>query len=168
MTIEPNGQWSPVIPGENSNHHRGSGQRDSSSDEEDLVEIADPPRLASIKSEAGPFNSGSINSGSMARTPPASSREQSIGSGPISSGAKRGISQVIDLVSSDDEEPIRGPKRPALQTSSPHRNTSYSAPRLDSQPPYLHTGSPTAAYNGSMPVRPPFPGYGSSNSLPHR
>ena len=162
VTIEPNGRWSPVLPGEASNQNRGSGQRDSSSDEEDLVEIADPPRLTSIKSEAAPFSPNS-----MARTPPASSREQSIGSAPVSSGAKRSISQVIDLVSSDDEDPVRGPKRQVTQPDL-SRISSSIGPRPPSQTPYPYSGSPPANYNASLPVRPPFPGYGSSSSLPHR
>ena len=162
VTIEPNGQWTPVLPGDNLNQNRGSGQRDSSEEEEeDLVEIADPPRLTSIKNEAAAFSPTS-----MTHTPPASSREQSIGSAHIANSSKRPISQVIDLVSSDDEDPVRAPKRQAIQRNQ--SGLSYNAPRTDTQSPFAQSGSPSGGYNVSMPGMPPYSGYGSSGSLPHR
>ncbi|KAL8791435.1 MAG: hypothetical protein Q9213_000051 [Squamulea squamosa] len=104
VTVEPDGKWSriseddlPARPG-----------RDSSSDDEDLVEIKDPPRVTAVKNEM-------TNSSISMRTPPTSSREQSTTSSvpPSSIGAKRSVSAVIDLTSDDDEESLRQSKKPA-------------------------------------------------------
>lgn len=85
--------------------------RTSSDGEEDLVEIRDLPRLASVKTEA------SREPGLM-RTPPISSREQSTSSAPLlpSSSNKRSAGQVVDLTlsSDEDDDPPRGPKRQQL------------------------------------------------------
>ena len=112
----PDGTWSPVHSAENSSKFI-NGQR-ASSDEDDLVEIQEPRRLTAIR--AGVISTPS----SMTRTPPQSSREQSIVSATArSSGGKRPHA-VIDLtLSSDDEEQPRAPKRPNLQASLAYPNS---------------------------------------------
>ena len=108
VTIEPNGTWSQttgVVPSP-----RSSNGRTSSDGEEDLVEIRDLPRLASVKAEV------SREPGLM-RTPPISSREQSTSSAQLPpSGNKRSAGQVVDLTlsSDEDDEPPRGSKRQQL------------------------------------------------------
>ena len=72
------------------------------------------PRLASVKSET-------VREPGLLRTPPVSSREQSISSAPppqtMSSSNKRSAGQIVDLtISSDeDDEPPRAAK---IQRSS--------------------------------------------------
>ncbi|KAL8944400.1 MAG: hypothetical protein Q9216_000451 [Gyalolechia sp. 2 TL-2023] len=80
-----------------------------SSEDEELVEIKDPPRITAVKQE--------INNGaSFMRTPPASSREQSSSSvPPLSAGAKRPLGAVIDLTNDeDDEDGQRSSKNPTI------------------------------------------------------
>lgn len=113
VMIEPNGKWShisqAVAP------PRVDGTR-SSSDDDDLIEIRDVPRLSAVKSEATQMPA------SMARTPPHSSREQTSNlAAPLSGSGKRSIGQVIDLTFSDDDdddEPPRAPKRQVVQHST--------------------------------------------------
>ncbi|CAF9906400.1 SUMO ligase siz1 [Imshaugia aleurites] len=108
VTIEPNGTWSQTAGGALS--PRTSNERTSSDGEEDLVEIRDLPRLASVKTEV------SREPGLM-RTPPISSREQSTSSAPQPpSSNKRSAGQVVDLTlsSDEDDDPPRGPKRQQL------------------------------------------------------
>lgn len=104
VTIEPNGTWSQTAGAPSP---RTSNGRTSSDGEEDLVEIRDLPRLASVKTEV------SRETGLM-RTPPTSSREQSTSSAPLPpSSNKRSAGQVVDLTlsSDEDDDPPRGPKR---------------------------------------------------------
>ncbi|KAI4256932.1 MAG: hypothetical protein LQ352_001884 [Teloschistes flavicans] len=105
VTVEPDGHWSPIAEAASITRR----ERDSSSDDEDLVEIKDPPRLTAVKNEF-------MNGASFMRTPSTSSREQSSSSVPPPSvGAKRSTSTVIDLVSDDDdEENPRPSKRPSI------------------------------------------------------
>ena len=137
VTIEPDGRWSTrsnaKSPRRSTNGHR------SSDDEDDLVEIQEVPRIASIKTEA------SHESG-MLRTPPTSSREPSTSSGAQSSGSrKRPVAQVVDLTLSDedeDEDEVRLSKR-----------------RSNTGPPQDRPGSNGFA---QMPTRAP----GNSSGLP--
>ena len=120
VTIEPTGVWSPVSQGENT-----SGQNDSQSgSDDDLVEIREPSRVASIRNEAMPIAS------SVMQTPPVSSREQSIVSTGKASGGKRSHSTIIDLTMSSDEEdvPPRAPKRLSNALSVPRPRESYRDP----------------------------------------
>lgn len=126
VTIEPNGTWSQTTGGAPS--PRTSNGRTSSDGEEDLVEIRDPPRLASVKMEV------SREPGLM-RTPPISSREQSTSSAPLPpSSNKRSAGQVVDLTlsSDEDDDPPRGPKRQQLV----HKSSSGLArlPGLENAP----------------------------------
>lgn len=105
VTVQPDGKWSRTAEG--SPPPRQS--HDSSEDDEELIEIKDPPRLSAVKHESN-------NGASYMRTPPASSREQSSSSvPPLSTGAKRPASAVIDLTSdNEDEDGLRLSKRPAM------------------------------------------------------
>ena len=108
ITIEPNGTWSQTAGGALS--PRTSNEQTSSDGEEDLVEIRDLPRFASVKTEV------SREPGLM-RTPPISSREQSTASAPLPPPSnKRSAGQVVDLTlsSDEDDDPPRGPKRQQL------------------------------------------------------
>ncbi|KAI9741944.1 MAG: SUMO ligase siz1 [Cirrosporium novae-zelandiae] len=106
VTIEPNGRWSQGVKTE-------STPRPSPNDgsDDDLVEIQDV-RVNTLKNEWTPSTSP------LVRTPPYSSREQSISSASRSINGKRPASQIIDLTLSDDEEdPPRAIKRPYIQSS---------------------------------------------------
>ncbi|KAI4117818.1 MAG: hypothetical protein LQ345_002022 [Seirophora villosa] len=105
VMVGRDGKWSHIAEGDLS----PGGSRASSEDDDDLVEIKDPPRLSSVKNVTN-------NSLSFMRTPPASSREQSSSSvPPPSTGVKRSSSAVIDLTSDDDDEDHwRSSKRPTM------------------------------------------------------
>ncbi|MCJ1385911.1 SUMO ligase siz1 [Xylographa soralifera] len=129
VIVEPDGRWSAVAQKDIPN--RTNGTRSSSEEDDDIVEIQEP-RLAAIKDEA------LLTPSSMARTPPYSSREQSLSSAaPRSSSGKRSIGQVIDLTFSSDEEeqPPRGPKRqstsngPSSSQPSSVATMAHSLPR---------------------------------------
>lgn len=85
----------------------------SSGDDDDLVELKDMPRIAAVKNEFTHML------GTVGRTPPGSSREQSAVSTVAPSGSgKRSHGQVIEISSDDDDddddyddEPPRAPKR---------------------------------------------------------
>ncbi|KAL9122978.1 MAG: hypothetical protein Q9187_000462 [Circinaria calcarea] len=164
VTIEPNGEWSQVSPNEGSSNPKArSGAHSESDEDDDLIEIHDMPRLAAIKDEAV------FTPGSMTRTPPYSSREQSTASAaPRSVNGKRPIGQVIDLTFSSDEEdqPVRAPKRQSSQIEPrvpPHayststdgpgalsdrlNGTSFNLPKLNpARPP---SGPPNYAFDVS-------------------
>ncbi|KAL8861359.1 MAG: hypothetical protein Q9178_002231 [Gyalolechia marmorata] len=134
VTVQPDGQWSLIClsprPG-----------RDSSGDDEDLVEIKDPPRVTAVKNE---ITNGSVSM----RTPPTSSREQSTTSSvpPPSTGTKRSVSAVIDLISDDEEEIRRPSKKPAT-------------PAYLATPTYSGSGSGRAQPLGNGPGSfEPYPG----------
>ncbi len=113
VTIEPNGHWSQTA-GNDPSPPRTSNDHASSDGDEDLVEIQDMPRVASVKSEA-------TREPGLMRTPPISSREQSSSSAPPpTSNNKRPVSQVVDLTlsSDEDEEPPRAAKRQVTHKSS--------------------------------------------------
>ena len=121
ITIEPDGQWRPVVQGDDATGSRGSkgpvrATYDNDSDE-DIIEIQDT-RVDRVKNEAA-----SITPGIAQQTPPLSSREASTAApAPVRPGSKRG-SAVIDLTLSDDDEPPRPAKR--MYTS---QSTSYNTP----------------------------------------
>ncbi|KAL2037021.1 hypothetical protein N7G274_010306 [Stereocaulon virgatum] len=113
VTIEPDGKWFHTS-GSAPSPPRTNG-RTSSDGEEDLVEIRDMPRLASVKTE---FN----REPGLMGTPPISSREQSTSSAapPNQSSNKRSVGQVVDLTlsSDEDDEPSRPAKRLLVHKSS--------------------------------------------------
>ncbi|KAI4140036.1 MAG: hypothetical protein L6R39_005988 [Caloplaca ligustica] len=149
VTIQPDGQWSRIAEDDHS-----PGQS-SSEDDEDLVEIKDPPRVAAVKNEVA-------NGSGYMRTPPASSREQSSSSvPPPSTGTKRSAGAVIDLTSDDDEDGQRSSKRPAIPTypsnRAYHRSESVTPGTGDSAPfrSYItHPLSKSNLIHGGYP-RPP-------------
>ena len=152
VTIEPDGTWSqtggcPPSP-------KTSNGRTSSDAEEDLVEIRDLPRLASVKTEV------SREPGLM-RTPPISSREQSTSSAPMPPASnKRSTGQVVDLTlsSDEDDDPPRGPKRQQLV----HRSSSGLA-RLSSLD---NVSLRTNGANGGIPRQPSLNPFASPNQTP--
>ena len=113
VTIEPDGKWFHT-PGGAPSPLRTNG-RTSSDGEDDLVEIRDMPRLASVKTEF-------TRELGLMSTPPISSREQSTSSAapPNQSSNKRSVGQIVDLTlsSDEDDEPQRPVKRPLIHKSS--------------------------------------------------
>lgn len=151
VTIEPNGTWSHT--GNSAPSPKTSNGRTSSDGEEDLVEIPDLPRLASVKTEV------SREAGLM-RTPPISSREQSTSSAPLPpSNNKRSAGQVVDLTlsSDEDDDPRRGPKRQQLV----HKSSSgpVTIPSLGNVP------SRTNGANGGISRQPSSNPFASSNHV---
>ncbi|KAL8728125.1 MAG: hypothetical protein Q9166_005606 [cf. Caloplaca sp. 2 TL-2023] len=144
VTVEPDGKWSRISEGDSSPRPK----HDSSGDDEDLVEIKDPPRLTAVKNEM-------TNGPSFMRTPPTSSREQSTTSSvpPPSAGAKRSASAVIDLTSDDDDEESRRlPKRPA--TSAYPATPTYSSSENGRPKLGGNDGNPFGSFTGNLPPKP--------------
>ncbi|KAL8923399.1 MAG: hypothetical protein Q9172_003148 [Xanthocarpia lactea] len=134
VTVQPDGKWSLICLSPRP-------RRDSSGDDEDLVEIKDPPRVTAVKNE---ITNGPVSM----RTPPTSSREQSTTSSvpPPSTGTKRSVSAVIDLISDDEEEIRRPSKKPAT-------------PAYLATPTYSGSGSGRAQPLGNGPGSfEPYPG----------
>ena len=152
VTIEPNGEWSQTsLP--SSGPKKNDGRASSSDGEDDLVEIRDHPQIANVKREA-------TTEGNTLRTPPISSREQSITSSglPPPTGSKRSSGAVVDLTlsSDEDEEPMRPAKRQLTHRPS---NTLPPIAGLENMPPQINglilEGYPSNPF-------PPMPnGYGS-------
>ena len=127
VTIEPNGKWSQ--PSETRVSPKHSGDRTSSGDDDDLVEIKDMPRIAAVKSESMHLP------GFAARTPPSSSREQSAASTTAPAGSGKRTAQVIEISSDEDEdEPPRAPKRQATQSTL---NGLPTYPKSNHPAPYM-------------------------------
>lgn len=140
--MEPNGNWFQTSSNAPSPPRTSNG-RASSEGEEDLVEIRDIPRLASVKCEIS-------REPGLLRTPPISSREQSTSSAPppaSTSGNKRPVGQVVDLTldSDEDDEPPRAaklhkssnglPKLPSMENgfsggTPRQKSTPFPAPTL--------------------------------------
>ena len=112
ITIEPNGRWSQTSASDPTPPRTSNGHA-SSSDDGDLVEISDMPRIAAVK-QVAPHDSRFMS------TPPVLSREQSQFSAiPPVSNNKRSAGQVVDLTlsSDEDEDPPRSAKRQASNRS---------------------------------------------------
>ncbi len=135
VTIEPDGQWSKHGTDSSSRHNNPTPD---DGDDDDLVELPDT-RVSSLKQEAAQTNG-------YARTPPHSSREESLASSATRSG-KRPASEVIDLTLSDDEAPPAKIKRPSISNDLPRPRcsdnqsrmtlpVSFSLPRPPSQQSY--------------------------------
>jgi E3 SUMO-protein ligase PIAS1 len=114
VTIEPEGQWSknslPDTPGPS------HGSASTAEDEDDFVEIQNT-RISSVKQESTPLTATPPNPfATSTRTPPLSSREQSVASSAQRPN-KRPASAVIDLTLSDDEDdpPRSKMPRPSLR-----------------------------------------------------
>ena len=135
VTVEPNGVWRKISEEDDPSQSRGGQASDS--DDGDLVEIKDMPRMVAVKAEGFPAGGSPM----MMRTPPMSSREPSASAGKPSTNHKRPAPEVIDL-SSDEDAPPRAPKRQAT----------------NSQPNGIPPYSPE-------PSRPTYPG-SSSSSIP--
>ncbi|KAL9613741.1 MAG: hypothetical protein Q9167_001755 [Letrouitia subvulpina] len=154
IAIEPDGKWSRL----SERSSTSEGGRFPNGDDDDLIEIKDMPRVAAVKSEAASSTSPFI------RTPPLSSREDSISStAPSSAGPKRSIGHVVDLTTSSDEEeePQRPPKRqslnPALPSKPDHVASISMRPRpdlggLSSLPPKPGPGLPYSHHRLSGPM----------------
>ena len=130
VTIEPNGKWSQTSL-TTSAPKQSNGRAHSSDGEDDLIEIRDPPQVANVKRET-------TIEGSILRTPPVSSREQSTSSGlPPPTGNKRPSGAVVDLTlsSDEDEEPVRPAKRQLTHRPS---NTLPPLPGLENMQPRMN------------------------------
>lgn len=115
VTIEPDGSWSQGNKIDISSNNGKDAAYDSDSDD-DLVELTDA-RLSAVKMEKTERPSNAVFA---TQTPPQSSREASAaGSNAPRSGNKRNA-EVIDLTLSDDDEPPRPAKRPAINQSNGH------------------------------------------------
>ncbi|MCJ1471214.1 SUMO ligase siz1 [Pseudocyphellaria aurata] len=128
VTIEPSGIWSQTSELDAS--LKRNGDQMSCGDDDDLVELKDMPRIAAVKNELTHLP------GTVARTSPGSSREQSAASTVAPSGnGKRSHGQVIEISSDDendeyDDEPLRGPKRQITHSSglSSFSNSKFLSP----------------------------------------
>lgn len=118
---------------------------DSESDD-DLVEVTDT-RLSNVKSENTERSSSAIFA---TQTPPHSSREASAaGSNATRNGNKRSA-EVIDLTLSDDDEPPRPAKRPALSQANGQSVQSHNHQSRISLPSHP---SPRPPIGGIQPFR---------------
>ena len=120
MEIEPSGKWSIIASNTGSSLPDGTN---SSSDNEDLVEIQDSSRVATLKGKAR------TTPLSVTRTPPLLSREASIASNTArSSKGKRPHSAIIDLTlsSDDDEQASQESKRLSLMSPSSRFSNSLN------------------------------------------
>lgn len=127
VTIEPDGSWSTNGGFDASRHNNPP----SDDDNDDIVELPDT-RVSSLKQQAAYPNS-------FARTPPQSSREDSLASSATRSG-KRPASEVIDLTLSDDDNddgpPLKFKRSSTITDNSRLRypeTSSWITPRLPSQ-----------------------------------
>ena len=114
VTIEPEGQWSKIAIPDTPAPSNGSAS--TAEDEDDFLEIQDT-RVSSMKQELAPVTATPPNPfATSARTPPLSSREQSVVSS-AHRATKRPASAVIDLtLSDDDDDPPRSKiHRPSLR-----------------------------------------------------
>ncbi|MCJ1288344.1 SUMO ligase siz1 [Xylographa opegraphella] len=128
VIVETDGRWSAVAQKDILNGPNKT--RSTSEEDDDIIEIQEP-RLAALKDEA------LLTPSSMGKTPPYSSREQSLSlAAPRSSSGKRSIGQVIDLTFSSDEEeqPPRGPKRQSTSNGLSSSQTSSRATMARSLP----------------------------------
>lgn len=149
VTIEPNGKWSP--PSEIHVTPKRNGVRTSSSDDDDLVEIKDMPRIAAVKTEQ------TQSSILAARTLPSSIREESAVRATGSTGGSKRTAQVIEISSDEDEEePARPTKRQAtlsmlnglssFSNSKPPTQSSF-VPRNYANPLWMES----SVFEGCLP-----------------
>ncbi|KAF1822626.1 uncharacterized protein K489DRAFT_319371, partial [Dissoconium aciculare CBS 342.82] len=119
VDIEPNGEWHVIDTGDNARDNPPRGPRaaydddfDDEDDDVEIVEIKDEPPSATLSN--GSFaRSMALPAISQMTTPPVSSREASIAQ-QNTQGTKRPATvmpTVIDLISSDEDEPVRPAKR---------------------------------------------------------
>ena len=120
VTIEPDGQWRPVVQGEDGSADRSKTQVRASYDNDsgdDIIEVVQDSRPGKIKVEAS-----SAALGIAQQTPPLSSREPSTAA---SGRDGKRPSAVIDLTLSDDDDDE--PRRPAKRTHT-SQPTSHQIP----------------------------------------
>lgn len=135
VTIEPSGTWSQTLEPDTS--IKRNGDQMSCGDDDDLVELKDMPRITAVKSEFTNLP------GTVAGTPPRSSREQSAASTVAPSGSgKRSHGQIIEISSDDndddcDDGPPRAPKRQMTHSSG---LASFPNSKLLSSSNFVHRG----------------------------
>ena len=139
VTIEPNGIWRQTS--EDDKPSQPKGGRASSDDDEDLIEISDMTRVASVKNETP---------GPMMRTPPDSTRSGSTSARPSLTGQKR-RAEVIDLSSDEDDDPPRAPKRQSVANSRPQMNGLANFP---SEPPRRPSYPSSTSFQLPRPMQP--------------
>lgn len=101
VTIEPDGKWSQIS--EPDVTPNSSSKQTVSADDDELVEIRDMPRVASVSSGYPRLTSNS---------PHDISREQTASSLTVSTGGSKRSLPVIDISSDEEDgEQRRGPKR---------------------------------------------------------
>jgi len=151
VTIEPDGTWKAVLPGDDSSAGRGKTQMRAAYDndsDDDIIEIQDNP-MDRVKSE---LKSATPSLSRLAQqTPPLSSREASISTTSNARPTnKRASAAVIDLtLSDDDDEPPRPAKRTNTNTS---QGTSYQTPSNVAESRFADLGDrrPIFLTNGRM------------------
>jgi E3 SUMO-protein ligase PIAS1 len=166
VSIEPNGNWRPVSL--DTPQGQASGSEDGE-DDDDLIEIQEPTKMGPIRSNM------SWTPSSLTRTPPASSREQSITSASVrSSSSKRPASAVVDLtLSSDDDEPPRSAKRQSMQQSTlsiqpPQHTQSAQSTSSGQLTPLEHLTYPTALGSSQQQANGQYRPGGVSFPMPRR
>ncbi|KAF4555419.1 PINIT domain-containing protein [Elsinoe fawcettii] len=166
VTIEPEGAWSEIKQDDEKTNGRDKSQSRAPYDEdsdEDLIEIVEPKGGVPIKNDPSQPTPGLAQ-----HTPPLSSRETSApqmsASRPNGAGSKR-PSAVIDLTLSDDDEPPRQIKRPAMNSY----NTPASMPDFrNSSLPGFHQRPPPPTSPFSIPQLslPSSPANGGAQQVP--
>ncbi|KAJ8068425.1 hypothetical protein OCU04_003983 [Sclerotinia nivalis] len=131
VTVEPEGQWKLYNRPDTISSRPGVASSDFSDDDDDLIELSPGGRKASTpitRTGTGTSNSTGIQAQS---TRDSLSAAPSNRSNPLASstGAKRQISEVIDLCSSDDEEesPARPPPKKQFTSGSSGLNGAAPA-----------------------------------------
>ena len=136
VTVEPDGSWSTngSFNTSRNNHPTSDDDNGDGDDDDDIVELPDT-RVSSLKQQAAYPNS-------FARTPPQSSREDSLASSATRSG-KRPASEVIDLTLSDDD----GDEAPPLKFKRSSAITDNSRPRYHETSPWSALRPPSQSYS---------------------
>lgn len=141
VTIEPNGVWRQTSEDDKPSQPRGGRASSDDDDDEDLIELSDMPRVASVKNETP---------GPMMTTPPDSTRSGSTSARPSLTGQKR-RAEVIDLSSDEDYDPPRAPKRQSVANSRPQMNKLANFP---SEPPRRPSYPSSASFQLPRPMPP--------------
>lgn len=144
VTIDPLGVWSVADKSEPASKGRSSMNFGADSDD-DLVEIVDD-RLQALKNGG---NSSTPQPATPTLSIPGSGsfhREPSTSSSIRRPSSKRPAAEIVDLISDDDEEPVRPAKK--QQTEPPQTLSGYG------QHPLFGVGSS----NGTSPALWPQPG----------
>ena len=143
VVIEPDGQWHLQDTNTISPSAKGAQSPNTPDDDDDegIIEIRDPGSVASDRVTMLRAESRLPTLNTTIRTPPTSSREQSIASSSAQRSTKRPAGEVIDLTLSDDDDDGARPakiKRPSMSShTNPFRNSTHlgSASALRSASP---------------------------------